>query len=77
MSIVDQYVTSTPSMQNALDIFKGEWSSRLPGPLAQLRAGTTPLFEDPRIKWGVAELDGVKDKTVFEPEDIQRYFPVC
>ncbi len=66
MSVLDQYVTSTPSMQNALDIFKGEWTSRLPGPLAQLRAGSTPLFEDPRIEWGVTELGGVKDKAVLE-----------
>src|SRR5690242_17044650 len=28
----DQYVTTAPSDQNALDIFKGEWSSQLPGP---------------------------------------------
>ena len=66
MSILDQYVKSAPSAQNALDIFKGEWASRLPGPLAQLRAGSIPLFEDPRIEWGVGELGGVKNKTVLE-----------
>ncbi len=66
MSILDEYVKTAPGPQNALDIFKGEWSSRLPGDLASLRAGSIPLFEDSRIEWGVNAVGGVKDKDVLE-----------
>ena len=40
-----------PSDQNALDIFAGEWSSSPPAARADLKAGATPLFDDPRITW--------------------------
>ena len=40
-----------PSDQNALDLFAGEWSSRPPSTRPELNAGTTPLFDDPRIAW--------------------------
>ena len=66
MNILDQYVTSAPSPQQVLDIFKGEWSSKLPEPLAELQAGSALLFEDPRIEWGVSQLGGVEGKTVIE-----------
>lgn len=66
MNILDQYVTSAPSPQNVLDIFKGDWSSKLPGELADLRAGSLPLFEDGRIEWFVDQLGGVQGKTVLE-----------
>lgn len=66
MNILDEYVTLTPNPQNALDIFKGEWSSKLPEPLANLRAGSVPLFEDSRIEWCVAQLNGIEGKTVLE-----------
>jgi hypothetical protein len=42
---------SAPSDQNALDLFAGEWSSRPPVDRPELRAGETPLFDDPRIAW--------------------------
>jgi hypothetical protein len=44
-----RYVTSAPSPQQALDIFKGEWASRLPAPFDGCDAGTVPLFGDPRL----------------------------
>lgn len=65
-SILDSYVTLAPSHQNALDIFKDQWTSRLPSPWNLLAAGSTPLFEDPRTTWAIAELGGVQDKTVLE-----------
>ena len=40
-----------PSDQNALDLFAGEWSSSPPANRPELKAGTTPLFDDPRIAW--------------------------
>ncbi|NJP07489.1 MAG: class I SAM-dependent methyltransferase [Chloroflexaceae bacterium] len=66
MRILDQYRTTAPSPQHALDIFQGEWSSRLPPPFDHLRAGTIPLFEDIRILWGLAQIGGVRKKTVLE-----------
>lgn len=40
-----------PSDQNALDLFAGEWSSQPPADRPELKAGATPLFDDPRISW--------------------------
>ncbi|MEB3180138.1 MAG: class I SAM-dependent methyltransferase [Nostocaceae cyanobacterium] len=66
MSILDQYVKSAPSTQNVLDIFKGEWSSKLPPSLGDLQAGSIPLFEDSRISWAVEQVGGIQGKTVLE-----------
>ncbi|NJR59199.1 MAG: class I SAM-dependent methyltransferase [Cyanobacteria bacterium CRU_2_1] len=66
MSILDQYVASAPSPQNALDIFEGEWSSEFPEPLDKLQAGTVPLFKDARIEWVAEQVDGLAAKTVLE-----------
>lgn len=63
---IGQYIKSIPSHQNAIDIFKGEWSSRLPDPYVNLSAGSLPLFEDARIIWADEKLGGFKDKTVLE-----------
>lgn len=40
-----------PGDQNALDLFAGEWSSQPPATRSDLKAGATPLFDDPRIAW--------------------------
>jgi hypothetical protein len=60
------YVTAAPSPQNALDIFKSEWSSQFPPPFDNLRAGKITLFEDPRIKWLVSELSELRNQDVLE-----------
>jgi hypothetical protein len=65
-SILDQYVQSAPSPQNALDIFQGEWASRLPGCWAGLRAGGAGLFEDARIHWAAEQLGGFQGQQVLE-----------
>ena len=57
---------SVPGPQNALDIFKGMWSSRLPGDKADLQAGSMLLFEDPRLEWLVEQVGGVRDRRVLE-----------
>ncbi|MGC9346643.1 MAG: class I SAM-dependent methyltransferase, partial [Anaerolineae bacterium] len=62
--ILDYYMMEAPSRQSTLDIFKGEWSSRLPDP--ELNAGDVNLFDDPRIKWFIEQLGGVEGKTVLE-----------
>jgi hypothetical protein len=62
----ETYITSAPSPQHVLDLFKGEWSSAFPPPYAAWRAGTVPLFEDERLTWAVERLGGVQGKTVLE-----------
>lgn len=66
MQILEQYVKSTPSYQNALDIFEGEWASKLPGALSYMNAGQIPLFEDTRISWASKQLGGFRDKKILE-----------
>ena len=58
MSILNAYITKAPSAQNILDIFSGEWSSRLPADSNLITApGSAALFDDSRIDW-VAEILG-------------------
>jgi SAM-dependent methyltransferase len=64
--INNYYLTTTPSSQNVLDIFKGEWSSKLPPPLDQLQAGEIELFQDARIKWLISELGDLHGQTILE-----------
>jgi hypothetical protein len=52
MEILDTYILSEPRNQNVLDIFKGEWSSRLPDSFGlATKPGTARLFEDARVVW--------------------------
>ena len=64
--ILDSYVKSAPDPQNALDIFQGEWSSKLPPPFHKLSAGAALVFDDPRIKWFIKEIGGVSGKSILE-----------
>lgn len=67
MNILDSFVKLGPTPQNALDIFKGEWSSSLPGSSSVLQAGKIPLFEDSRILWSVEQVGGtIEGKKVLE-----------
>ena len=63
--ILDYYYNNFPSPQNALDIFKEEWSSKLPPPFDTYKAGKTPIFEDARIDWAISKLD-IKGKKIIE-----------
>ncbi|HEY8549337.1 MAG TPA: class I SAM-dependent methyltransferase [Vicinamibacterales bacterium] len=63
---VDHYVTSAPDPRHLVDIFAGEWSSRLPPPFDTLPAGPLPLFEDPRVAWAITALGGVAGQQVLE-----------
>lgn len=65
-SILDSYVKLSPSAQNAIDIFQGEWASVLPSPFSDLKAGANLLFEDSRVQWFVDQIGGVADKSVLE-----------
>jgi hypothetical protein len=61
-----RYVTSEPDPGNAVDIFKGAWSSRLPPPLDRIPAGQSPLFDDERIHWFIKETGSVKDRSALD-----------
>jgi hypothetical protein len=65
-SVIDLYISSAPSPQNALNIFEGEWSSALPEPFSYLKAGTSQLFNDKRIDWLADEIGGVANKSILE-----------
>ena len=62
--IYDDMVTAPPHPQNAVDIFRSEWMSRLP--IAQVSSGWNPLFDDPRIRWALEKLGSFKDKNILE-----------
>ena len=52
IEILDEYVLKEPNNQNVLDIFKGEWSSKLPDNLGLItKPGRANLFEDARVDW--------------------------
>jgi hypothetical protein len=61
-NFLDAYIKAAPSAQNALDVFRGEWFSTVPG----LQSGGMPLFDDPRITWGLQWLGGVQGQSVLE-----------
>jgi Protein of unknown function (DUF1698) len=63
-SILDEYVTAVPSAQNAVDIFAGEWSSKLP--LPDVTAGPIPLFADARVEWALSQFGDVSGNSVLE-----------
>jgi len=66
MNILDQYIKTFPTPQNALDIFKGEWSSKFPPPYSELVAGQALLFQDPRMVWAIQQFGGVQNCKVLE-----------
>ena len=66
LSILDEYVQTAPTDQNALDIFKGEWSSHLPGCWKDLDAGAISLFDDARIVWAAEQLGGFDGQRILE-----------
>jgi hypothetical protein len=60
--ILDAYSHATPSAQNAFDLFKGEWSSEVPG----FDTGGIQLFADHRIEWLEQKCGGFKNKRILE-----------
>ncbi|MGX2041182.1 class I SAM-dependent methyltransferase [Methylocaldum sp. MU1018] len=67
MNILDTYVLTEPSIQNVLDIFKGEWSSKLPDNFGLVtQPGTAGLFEDIRIAWAEQIFGNLSDWKVLE-----------
>jgi len=62
-AVLSNYVKKSPHHQNAIDIFKNEWSSKLP---SGLRAGDHNLFDNDLIKWAEKEMGGFKNQTFLE-----------
>src|SRR5262245_26338252 len=60
------HVTAAPAPQNAVDIFTGEWASRLPPPFDTVTAGTALLFDDHRIHWAGEQLGGFAGKSILD-----------
>lgn len=60
----DAFVNAAPSTQQTVDIFAGDWASRLP--IEGVTSGTSGLFEDARIAWLLAQLGGVEGQNVLE-----------
>lgn len=61
---LDEYVTSLPSLQNAVDLLPG-WNHAFP-PQFGVAAGTGVFFEDPRILWAIEQLGSLKGKRILE-----------
>lgn len=66
MKILDQYVKTQPTPQNVVDLFAGEWSSRLPDVDGSLAAGSVDLFNDPRLLWAAEQFGGFGGQQVLE-----------
>ena len=67
---------AAPSDQNALDLFAGEWSSMMPAERADLKAGETPLFDDPRIVWANEQLAALGLEGGMQGRDILELGPL-
>ena len=63
MNILDQYVKDMPSDQSSVDLFDGEWASKLP---LNVQSGAAGLFEDFRIELINDRIGGFKGKAVLE-----------
>ncbi|HZP67921.1 MAG TPA: class I SAM-dependent methyltransferase [Rudaea sp.] len=67
MDILAHYVMKAPADQNVMDLFDGEWSSKLPEDLGLVtRPGFAKLFEDARVIWAERQLGGFANANVLE-----------
>lgn len=64
-NILDAYVQEAPSGAAAIEVFGGQWSSRLPPPYDKI-SGSAELFADARIDWMLEVLGGVRGGRVLE-----------
>lgn len=61
------YFDQPPTPQNAFDLFKGEWSTRLPDACGWTAStGPARLCEDYRVHWAAGQLGGFAGKRVLE-----------
>jgi hypothetical protein len=63
-SAFDIYVTSAPSLQNAIDAVPG-WNTSFP-PDLELKAGSLATYNDPRILWAIQNFGSLEGRHVLE-----------
>ena len=61
-----RYIMELPSAQNALNLFKDSWVSKMPPPHDNLEAGSIASFADNRIEWAEQQLGGFRDRKILE-----------
>jgi SAM-dependent methyltransferase len=76
MSDFKHFFGVAPSDQNALDLFANEWSSQPPSSRPELKAGATPLFDDPRITWAHHHLMAMGVEGGFAARDVLELGPL-
>ena len=65
--ILDAYCMEKPGPQQVLDIFRGEWSSKMPSVSGlQTVPGQAELFEDARVTWAASQCGGVRGRRILE-----------
>lgn len=64
MDINDNYVSTLPSAQNAIDLFAATWASHVP--VEGLTTGVIPLFKDDRINWLIEHRGRFDGQSVLE-----------
>ena len=62
LNILDAYSPDFPTHQIAFDLFKGEWSSAVPG----YETGHIGLFSDQRVDWFAESCGGFEGKKILE-----------
>lgn len=62
----DTFCREPPTPEAAVDLFSGEWSSRLPPPYEDLTGASAELFSDKRIWWADEVFGGVRGMRVLE-----------
>jgi 2-polyprenyl-3-methyl-5-hydroxy-6-metoxy-1,4-benzoquinol methylase len=65
-NILDSYIMSYPSHQNAINIFAKEWSSKIPPTKENFLSGEADLFNDGRIFFADQEWGGFEGTKVLE-----------
>lgn len=64
---LDWYARSSPTAQNAVDVFKADWLSELPASTSGISSGgTASLFKDERIQWFADEIGGIQGQSALE-----------
>ncbi|MFM0231721.1 DUF1698 domain-containing protein [Paraburkholderia sediminicola] len=61
-SVLDMYVSGSPSREAEFKIFNGAWSSDIPG----YGMGDALLFDDARLRWIEEQCGGFKNKNILE-----------
>ncbi len=62
----DSFCREMPGPRTAIELFAGQWSSRLPPPFEDLTGAISPLFDDARIRWADSQMGGVRGMRVVE-----------